>query len=263
MISVGTSQHVGRQPGRVQRLDVLAGRDEHLAAQVPALLLGRQLVFPVHAGRARGDHGLHQLEGVQHAAEPGLGVGHDRGQPVGRAGRVAVLRLRPGDLVGAQQGVVDPADHLGHRVDRVEALVRVGLPGQVGVRRHLPAGQVDGLQARLDLLDRLVAGQRAERGARSPRSASSLRQPLGAAAGPACTPPCTDAAQPHHVLRPSRSARCRAQRGLVSHSLAAACAALLADRLHCRCLPQVRGPASLPRAAPGAMPQACPARRRR
>jgi hypothetical protein len=31
----------GRETGRVQRLDVLAGRDEDLPAQVAALLLGR------------------------------------------------------------------------------------------------------------------------------------------------------------------------------------------------------------------------------
>ena len=60
---------VGGEPGGVQRPDVLAGRDEHLPAEVAALLLGRELVLPVHAGRARRDHGLHQLERVEHAAE--------------------------------------------------------------------------------------------------------------------------------------------------------------------------------------------------
>src|SRR5262249_52333099 len=59
--------------------------------------------------------------------------------------------------------VVDPADYLRHRVHRVQTLVGVSLPGYVRVGRHLPAGQVDGLQAGLDLLHGLVAGQRTER----------------------------------------------------------------------------------------------------
>ena len=100
--------HISGQPGRVQRLDVLAGRDQDLAAEVTALLLGRELVLPVHARSAGRDHGLHQLEGVENAAESGLGVRDDRCQPVRRA---LVLRFGPGDLVGPQQRVVDAADN--------------------------------------------------------------------------------------------------------------------------------------------------------
>ena len=55
-------------------------------------------------------------------------------------------------------------DHLGDGVDRVQALVGVHLAGEVGVGGDLPAGEVDRLQARADLLDGLVAGARAERG---------------------------------------------------------------------------------------------------
>ncbi len=150
---------VGGEPGRVERADVLAGRDQHLAAEVAALLLGGELVLPVHAGRAGGDHRGHQLVRVERATEAGLGVGDDRGQPVVRGRRA----LGGGDLVGAQQRVVDAAHDGRHRVGRVEALVRVGLPGEVGVGRHLPAGQVDRLQAGPHHLDGLVAGQRAER----------------------------------------------------------------------------------------------------
>jgi hypothetical protein len=54
-------------------------------------------------------------------------------------------------------------DHLRHRVDRIQRLVRIHLARDVGVRRDLPARQVDRLEAGLDLLHRLVAGQRAER----------------------------------------------------------------------------------------------------
>jgi hypothetical protein len=36
----------------------------------------------VHAGGAGADHRLHQFEGVQHAAETGFGVSHDRQEVV-------------------------------------------------------------------------------------------------------------------------------------------------------------------------------------
>src|SRR6266568_2821780 len=85
-------------------------------------------------------------------------------------------------MVGAHQGVVDPADHLRYRVDRVEALVRVGLPGQVGVRGDLPAGQVDRREAGPDLLYRLVAGQRAQR-VHVVLGVQQRPQPLGAEPG--------------------------------------------------------------------------------
>ena len=67
------------------------------------------------------------------------------------------------DLVGTQQRAVDLAHHLGHRVRRVQRLVRIHLTGEVGVAGDLPARQVDGTQPRLHLLHGLVAGQRAER----------------------------------------------------------------------------------------------------
>ena len=151
--------HVGGQARRGQRADVLLGRDQHLAAQVTALLLRGQLVLPVRAGDTGGDHGLLQLVDVERTAEAGLAVGDDRRQPVLHR-RVA---LDLGDLVGTQQRVVDPADHLRHRVGRVEALVGVGVAGQVGVTGDLPARQVDGLQAGAHLLHGHVAGQRAQR----------------------------------------------------------------------------------------------------
>lgn len=112
--------------------------------------------MPAAAGR---DHRLGQLECVERAAESGLRVGDDRGQPVGGV-RVA---LRGGDLVGAQQGVVDAPDDLRNGVDGVETLVGVGVPGLVGVGGDLPAGQIDGLEPGPDLLHGLAAGQGAER----------------------------------------------------------------------------------------------------
>ena len=94
----------------------------------------------------------------EHAAEAGFGVGDDRLQPVD-----AVVAFGVVELVGAQQRVVDALDHLRHRVGRIQRLVRIHLAGDVGVGGDLPAGQVDRVQAGLDLLHGLVAGERAER----------------------------------------------------------------------------------------------------
>ena len=63
-----------------------------------ALLLARELVLEVNAGGARFDHRLHQLVGVERAAEAGLGVGHDRREPVALALALGVL-----DLIGAEE----------------------------------------------------------------------------------------------------------------------------------------------------------------
>ena len=152
------AHHVGRQARRGQLGHRFTRRHQHLAAHVAALLHRGQLVLEVHAGGTGFDHRLHQLEGVEHAAEAGFGIGHDRREEVD-----VVLAFGPLDLVGALEGVVDALDDLGHRVHRVQRLVGVHLAVAVGVTRHLPARQVDGLQAGLDLLHRLVAGERAQR----------------------------------------------------------------------------------------------------
>ena len=110
-------------------------------------------------GRARLDERLHELEGIERAAEAGLGVGDDGCEPVR-----AVLPLGRVDLVGAEQRTVDALHERGRAVSRVEALIRIRLSREVGVRSDLPAGEVDGLQAGLDHLHGLRAGHRAERG---------------------------------------------------------------------------------------------------
>ncbi|CUJ65274.1 Uncharacterised protein [Achromobacter xylosoxidans] len=159
----GRAHHVGRQARRDQLGHGLAGRHQHLAAHVAALLHGRQLILEVHARSAGLDHGLHQFEGVQHAAETGFGIGHDGREEVDVAFVARVLAFHPLDLVAAGQRIVDAAHDLRHRIGGVQRLVGVHLAGQVGVAGHLPARQVDGLEAGLDLLHGLVAGQGAER----------------------------------------------------------------------------------------------------
>ncbi|CAG7843789.1 hypothetical protein USB125703_00001 [Pseudoclavibacter triregionum] len=153
------ARDVGREAGGLEGALVLRGGDEHLAAHVAALLLRAELVLPVDARGARLDHRLHELVGVELAAEAGLGVGDDRGEPVALGGAL----LGDLDLVGAEQRVVDATDDGGHRVRRVERLVRVGVRREVRVGGDLPAGEVDGLEAGAHLLHGLVAGERAER----------------------------------------------------------------------------------------------------
>jgi hypothetical protein len=176
------AHHVGGEARGDQLGDGFARGHEHLAAHVAALLDGGELVFPVHAGGAGFDHGLHQFEGVEHAAEAGFGVGDDRGEVVEIAFVAGTLALGPLDLVAALEGVVDALDHQRHGVGGVERLVGVHLAGDVGVARDLPAGEVDGLQAGLDLLHGLVAGEGAQ-GIDEGLVVDQVPQLLGAAAG--------------------------------------------------------------------------------
>ena len=174
--TVGTPQTSAASRAATSVRTCWRGRDEHLAAEVAALLLGGELVLEVHAGGARLDHRLHQLERVQRPAEAGLGVGDDRRQPVGAVAALAVL-----DLVGAQERVVQAPDERGRGVGRIEALVGVGVPGEVRVGGDLPAGEVDRLQAGLDHLHGLAAGHRAERGD-ARLGVEEVPEPLGAEA---------------------------------------------------------------------------------
>ncbi len=152
------THHVGREARRDEGLDEVHRRDEYLAAEMAALLLARELILEVDARGARLDHLLHQLERVELTTEAGFGVGDDRGEPV-----EAGLALGAVDLGAALQGAVDAAHHRRNGIRRVERLVRVHLPRQVRVRGHLPAGQVDGVQAGTHVLHRLVAGQGSHR----------------------------------------------------------------------------------------------------
>ena len=111
----------------------------------------------MHPGRAGRDHRLHQLERVQKAAEAGLGVGDDRLEPVDAG--VALCEV---DLIRSLERVVDALNECRDRVGGIKGLVGVGRAGQVCIGCHLPTGAVDGLQAGLYLLHRLVAGDRAE-----------------------------------------------------------------------------------------------------
>jgi len=134
-------------------------RENHLSTALAHHLRGGKLVLPVDAGGASLDHLLLQLEGVDRPPESCLGIGDDRREPVGHA--LVVGRCR--DLVGTKQRVVDPTHQCWDRVGRVEALIGIGLRGEVAVRRNLPTGDIDHLDTGLNLLHGLQAGQGAER----------------------------------------------------------------------------------------------------
>ncbi len=94
----------------VEGADELLCRQQHLAAEMAALLFRCQLIFEMHAGGARFDHRLHQFEGVERAAEAGFRIGNDRREPM-----CVVAAFHCVDLIGALQRLVDLADHLGGR----------------------------------------------------------------------------------------------------------------------------------------------------
>ncbi len=171
--------HVGGQTGGHQLLHRFLGGDENLAAHVSALLGRAQLVLEVDGGGAALNHVLHQLEGVQRAAESGFGIGHQGRQPM-----LAVAAFLVPDLVGAQQRVVDAAAQLRHRIGGVQALVGINLAGGVGVAGNLPAADVDGFQSGFDHLNGLVAGHGSE-GRNVGAGLHQFPQALGAEAGEA------------------------------------------------------------------------------
>ena len=112
----------------------------------------------MYAGGAGANHVLHQFEGIEIATESGLGVGHDRCDPVD-----AVVTVERVNLVCPQECVIDSFDHFRHGVNGIQALVGIHLSGAVSIASDLPAGTVNCLEACLNFLDRLVAGQGAQR----------------------------------------------------------------------------------------------------
>ena len=78
----GHAHDVGREARSDQFVDGLAGRHQHLAAQMAALLGGGELILEMHGGGAGANQRLGQFEGIEIAAEAGLGVGDDGRQPI-------------------------------------------------------------------------------------------------------------------------------------------------------------------------------------
>ena len=66
------THQVGRESRRHEVADRRLRRDQHLTAEVAALLLRRELVFEVHARGAGLDEALHDLVAIQRSAEARL-----------------------------------------------------------------------------------------------------------------------------------------------------------------------------------------------
>ena len=162
------------EPRRDERADVLGGGNEHLAAEVAALLLRRQLVLEVHRRRTGLDERLHDLVGVERCRR---NPPRRRPRSARASGRSRAVALGVRDLVGPQERAVDALDERRRAVRGVEALVGIGVAREVRVGCDLPAGEVDRLEARLDHLHGLAARHRTER-----RHPLVARRAVGAAA---------------------------------------------------------------------------------
>ena len=160
---VGAGQHDGGHAhdvsGETRRDEFFASLlrgHQDFAAHVAAFFNRRQLVFKVHACRTSSDHVFHQLERVQDTAETGFCVGDDGQEVVDELFVAGVDATAPLNFIGAFEGVVDAANHGGHRVVGVQRLVGVhGFRG-VAVGGDLPARQVHGFQTGLGLLHGLA-----------------------------------------------------------------------------------------------------------
>ena len=92
----------------------------------------------MHTGRARLDHRFDQFENVERSAETSFGVGDDGRKPVD-----LVLAFGMRDLVRALQRLVDSPNDRRNTVGRVKTLVRIHLPGEIGIGRDLPAAEIE------------------------------------------------------------------------------------------------------------------------
>jgi len=91
-----------------------------------------------------------------------LVLGHRHSEWCGRAPMLAeelALATLALDLIGPQQGLVEPSHQRGNGVRRVQTLIRVHVPGKICIGRHLPPAQVNRFQTSLDLLHCLVPSQ--------------------------------------------------------------------------------------------------------
>ena len=94
----------------------------------------------MNPGRAGFDHRFDQFEDVERSAETGFRIGDNGNKPVD-----VVFSFRVRDLIGALQRQIDAFNHSGNAVRGIQTLVRIHLPGEICVCRHLPAAEIDRL----------------------------------------------------------------------------------------------------------------------
>ena len=157
----GNRHDVQLEAGGVEPLDLLVGRDQHLAALVAALLGSGSLVLDVVAGYPRLDESPNQVAYVGIAAVSGIGVGDDEGPVVHRRGGGPLLvgHLQAQVLliaVGGQQGTHQAGCLVGHLAERITGQVRAWILGRGTLGRGRPAPEVDALDAAALHGDRLA-----------------------------------------------------------------------------------------------------------
>ena|SRR5439155_24439712 len=106
----------------------------------------------MHGSSSGLDHRLCQLEGVEVAAEARFRVGHNWRKPAR-----SFEALSGVDLIGPLKSLINVAHDIGDAVRWIQTLIGIHLTGLIRICRYLPAAKVDGLEAGLDHLDRLIA----------------------------------------------------------------------------------------------------------
>ena len=74
----------------------------------------------MHRTGARFDHRFHQFKGVQHAAETSFRIRNNGQEIIGITGIPRTNAVRPLNLIGAAEGVIDTLHHRRHGVSRIQ-----------------------------------------------------------------------------------------------------------------------------------------------
>ncbi len=148
----GHAHHVELEARRVEPLDLLVLRDEHLAALVAALLGSRALVLDVVAGDAGLDEAADQVAHVRVAAVAGVGIGDDERPEVDlrRPCALGLGHAAPQVLlvaIGSQQRSHQRRAFRGHLAERITGQIRARVLGIRALGRGRPAAEVDALDA--------------------------------------------------------------------------------------------------------------------
>ena len=125
-----------------------------------ALFCRRELVFEVDRRGASFDHRFHQFVRVERSAEAGFRIRHNGSKPVGPG----LFAFGGFNLVGAQESTIDTLHQVRRGIAGIKRLVGINISRRVVVRCHLPAAAVDRLQSSLHHFNRLISGDRTQRG---------------------------------------------------------------------------------------------------
>ena len=109
-------------------------RDKDFAAEMPAFLLGCQLILEMHPGSAGFDVRLHDLVRVQRSPETGFRICDDGRKPMALNAAIGMF-----DLVGTAKRPVNALAQLRSGIRGIQTLIRIHHACRVVVGGHLPA----------------------------------------------------------------------------------------------------------------------------